>query len=278
MNTLESTITASPNGVDEECALFKIDDTSNPFVFNGITTSGEKYTLTIWVKSTANKSMVAAGATISVTSKWVRHIITYTAKSEDLLFQFKNTGNYYIYHAKLETGNVSTDWTPAPEDNNAEFDSVDQELQVIRESVAQLSINADGIVETVSKTEESINKLTGEVEATNQELLEIQRTSNQLTIDLQNVTDNGVDRVTTSTGFTFNETGMTVSKSASDMTTQITEDGMKVTESGNVVLSANHDGVEAKDLHARTYLIVGGRSRFENYGTDRTGCFWISEE
>ena len=31
----------------------------------------------------------------------------------------------------------------------------------------------------------------------------------------------------------------------------------------------------AVDLHASTYLMVGGRSRFENYGTDRTGCFWI---
>jgi hypothetical protein len=43
------------------------------------------------------------------------------------------------------------------------------------------------------------------------------------------------------------------------------------------LLTANHNGVEAKDLHARTYLIVGGKSRFENYGSDRTGCFWIGE-
>lgn len=46
----------------------------------------------------------------------------------------------------------------------------------------------------------------------------------------------------------------------------------------NAVLTANKDGVDARNLSATTYLIVGGRSRFENYNNDkgsRTGCFWI---
>lgn len=41
------------------------------------------------------------------------------------------------------------------------------------------------------------------------------------------------------------------------------------------MLSATGNGVNATNLHAKTYLIIGGRSRFENYGTNRTGCFWI---
>ena len=41
------------------------------------------------------------------------------------------------------------------------------------------------------------------------------------------------------------------------------------------MLTANKDGVNATNLKAITYLIIGERSRFENYGTDRTGCFWI---
>ena len=36
----------------------------------------------------------------------------------------------------------------------------------------------------------------------------------------------------------------------------------------NAVLVANSDGVDAVDLHASTYLAVGGRSRFENYGEE----------
>ena len=41
------------------------------------------------------------------------------------------------------------------------------------------------------------------------------------------------------------------------------------------VLNANNQGVDAKNLHATTYLIVGKNSRFEDYGNSRTGCFWI---
>jgi hypothetical protein len=54
--------------------------------------------------------------------------------------------------------------------------------------------------------------------------------------------------------------------------------GMYVTRSGDEILTANHEGVNAVNLHASTYLIIGadnGRSRFEDYGTNRTGCFWI---
>lgn len=277
MNTLESALITSPTGTEEECALFKIDTVSNPFVFSNITTAGEQYTLTIWVKSTASKNLVAAGTTVAVTTEWKKHIVTFVADSANMLFQFQNTGNYYIYHAKLELGNISTDWTPAPEDSGDEFSSVNQELQIIRESVSQLSVNADGITETVSKTETAVNTLTEEVESTRQELSEVKQTSDQFTVELQKITDDGVEKVTTKTGFTFNEEGLSITKSDSSISTQITEDGMTVSDSGEALLTANHNGVEARDLHARTYLIVGGRSRFENYGSDRTGCFWIGE-
>ena len=277
MNTLESTITTSPEGIEEECALFTVDTTSSPFVFSNITSIGNVYTLTIWVKADANYRMTAAGNTIDVTTEWKQHIFTYTANSRNLYFHFQNTGSYYIYHSQLEIGTVSTDWSPAPEDIGDDFDYVNQELQTVWESVSQLSINADGIMETVSKTESTIDTLTGEVESTRQEILEVKRASDQFTIDLQQIVDTGVDKVTTSTGFTFNEEGLSITKSDSSISTQITEDGMTVSDSDESLLTANHTGVEAKDLHARTYLIVGGRSRFENYGSNRTGCYWIGD-
>ena len=148
----------------------------------------------------------------------------------------------------------------------------------LRESIAQILVDSEGITERVGQSEEIINTLTGEVESTKQEILEIQRASNQLSIDLQKVTDDGVDKVATKTGFTFNEVGLNISKSTSDISTQITEDGMTINRNDEALLTADHEGVEAKDLHAKTYLIIGGRSRFENYGSDRTGCFWIGEE
>jgi hypothetical protein len=47
-----------------------------------------------------------------------------------------------------------------------------------------------------------------------------------------------------------------------------------------MVIYAKNEGVMAYDLHAKTYLIIGESSRFEDYeknGETRTGCFWIGE-
>ena len=54
---------------------------------------------------------------------------------------------------------------------------------------------------------------------------------------------------------------------------------MQITRDDDVVLEANADGVNALNLSARQYLIVGANTRFEDYsnGTDskRTACFFI---
>ena len=85
-----------------------------------------------------------------------------------------------------------------------------------------------------------------------------------------------MNKVTTTTGFTFNQDGLTISKSNVDITTDISEDGMRVSKAGQVVLTADNNGVEALNLHATTYLIIGENSRFEDYDNgSRTGCFWI---
>ena len=90
--------------------------------------------------------------------------------------------------------------------------------------------------------------------------------------------ENGITDVTTTTGFTFNSEGLRIAKSDSDLSTQITEDGMTIDNNGDIVLTANHGGVDAANLHATTYLFIGNTSRFEDFtknGELRTGCFWV---
>lgn len=51
-----------------------------------------------------------------------------------------------------------------------------------------------------------------------------------------------------------------------------------INETRTEVLSADANGVDAADLHAKTYLKVGpgdGTSRFEKMKNGRMGCFWI---
>lgn len=50
---------------------------------------------------------------------------------------------------------------------------------------------------------------------------------------------------------------------------------MSVMKGAQEVLTADNAGVNAINLTSRQYLIVGDNSRFENYGSNRTGCFYI---
>lgn len=88
------------------------------------------------------------------------------------------------------------------------------------------------------------------------------------------INENGATKVTTTIG-TFDENGLTIEKTDAEMKTRISEDGIQVFQNDETMLTANSDGVDAKNLHATTYLIVGNNSRFEDYGNNRTGCFWI---
>ena len=92
------------------------------------------------------------------------------------------------------------------------------------------------------------------------------------------VIENGVDKVETTTGYRLDSEGLKISKSGSEMDNRLDHTGMYVKRDGEEILTANNEGVNAVNLHAKTYLIVGegeGRSRFEDYGSDRTGCYWI---
>lgn len=88
-----------------------------------------------------------------------------------------------------------------------------------------------------------------------------------------------VDHVRTSTGFSFDQDGLCVKKSGSEMSTTIDEDGMNVDRGDEPVLTADSGGVNAENLTARQYLVAGTYSRLEDYsdGTDdqRTGCYFL---
>lgn len=161
---------------------------------------------------------------------------------------------------------------------NKQIDLVASETGANSEAISSLQLNTESISASVSKVEEITKEA---LENVNDELstltsrVDAAITSEDVTIAIQSELANGVDKVTTSTGFTFNEEGLTVSKSDSEMTTQITEDGMTVYKNDEAVLVANNVGVNAVNLHATTYLIIGTNSRFEDYGGNRTGCFWI---
>ena len=169
----------------------------------------------------------------------------------------------------------------------AKVDKVNKEIEIVAsqadentDAIAALRINVNSINATVQNQQQQINEsvdsLNSDIDSLTTEIASARLESQQAILEFrQEIEQDGIDKVTTSTGFTFNEEGMTVEKSGREMKTTITEDGMTVYRSGESVLQANNEGVKAKNLHANTYLIIGNNSRFEDYKYNRTGCFWI---
>jgi predicted nucleic acid-binding Zn-ribbon protein len=159
-----------------------------------------------------------------------------------------------------------------------DINGLDGEIKANKEAIGAIEISAESINSSITTLERNVSNRFDNIEG---EFVDVSKkvetmvTQDTFEIGINKVIDNGVKKVETSTGFTFDEQGLTISKTNSEMTTQITEDGMKVYRSSTEVLTADNEGVKAEDLHATTYLIIGGNSRFEDYGSGRTGCFWI---
>lgn len=168
---------------------------------------------------------------------------------------------------------------------NRQIEMVVSETNANTEAIAQLMLNANDINASVSKVTSKIveteESLTNEIETLRQEVSAKMTAEDVKIIITEEISSGTVDKVTTSTGFTFDKNGLTIDKSGTEMSTTITEDGMTVYRSGEAVLIANNEGVLAEDLHATTYLMVGKYTRFEDYeedGVKRTGCFWMGDE
>lgn len=124
-------------------------------------------------------------------------------------------------------------------------------------------------------------KIESQVGDINSALTLIQQNADNLSIRIQSLEDenNEVHEVITTTGYKFGADGLTIQRSGNEIKNLLDHTGMYVTRSGDNILTANNEGVNAINLTARQYLIVGANSRFEDYsnGTDsnRTACFYI---
>ena len=88
-----------------------------------------------------------------------------------------------------------------------------------------------------------------------------------------------INHIVTTTGYSFNNDGLLIQKSGEEISNLLDNTGMYVKRSGEKILTANNKGVEAINLTAKQYLIIGKNSRFEDYKNGssdcRTACFAI---
>lgn len=193
---------------------------------------------------------------------------------QDTYEQFEQT-NGKVAELTLELDSIKAS---VDETITERMEEVEGDITEITQKVAALEITADSITGNIEKVQTTTSELEGEVAELTQKV-EAGLTAEDVQIQITESLKNGVSEVTTTTGFTFNEEGLTITKSDSDLSTVIDEDGLTILRDGRTeVLIADNEGVKAENLHATTYLLIGVNSRFEDYDNKkRTGCFWIGD-
>ena len=180
---------------------------------------------------------------------------------------------------KYSFGKTFADMLGLINDNRDKVDSVESSLhnEIIEQSTTLKRDTQEIVMEAKEELQTTITDVDEKVTDISKKV-EMKLDADAVSIIVEKEISNGVDRVETKSGYVFDSEGLNISKSGEAISNQLTHKGMYVTKSGEDILVADKDGVAATDLHAKTYLIVGkgdGRSRFEDYGIDRTGCFWI---
>ena len=165
--------------------------------------------------------------------------------------------------------------------NNATYEALSGKVLRLQTDVDGIRVeNADaaGASAAMRLTVEGIeNRVTAQSEQLQQvqtHISTLRQDADSLTIELQNVRENGASKVVTTTGYSFSEEGLRIRKSGMEMENLLDHTGMYVQRNGQTILQANNQGVVARDVTVDNYLIVGAHARFEEFGNG-TACFYI---
>lgn len=134
---------------------------------------------------------------------------------------------------------------------------------------------------SVKIDENGLNIITSADDGENpQTIFSIQRQDGETVTPLFTIDKHGrlVLSVLTSSGFEFNETGLTISKESEydnpTVQTTVTENGLFIKQNGNNVLTVNSDGVNSADISVKNWLYIGKHSILADYNNG-TGCFCL---
>lgn len=155
-------------------------------------------------------------------------------------------------------------------------------------NIAEIKADLGNISLKVEETSENLesNYLNKEqidaISNTNNENIELLKqaveqkiSATDLTITVQREIANGVSSIKTNTGYTFDDNGLNISKDGEEMNNTLDNTGMFVKRDEDEVLGADATGVRAENLRVRKYFEMGLNSRFEDYKTVRTACFYM---
>lgn len=235
--------------------------------------------------------LLEIGDKIAITTKDDKLIVSYLLDDViDFNGALSGKSRWFYNQDKNETATNPTTLGQALKQTYARVDKANKQISLVasennanKDTIAALQINTESINASVTRLEENVNN---SIDSVNEEITNIKSsvetkvTAEDLTIKIQEELSTGVEEVTISgKDFTFDSRGLTIEDINPDtnnvIKTTVSNNGMIVNANNKDVLIVNDIGVQARNLHANTYLMIGTNSRFEDYGYNRTGCFWI---
>ncbi|WP_421832672.1 hypothetical protein [Leuconostoc mesenteroides] len=114
--------------------------------------SGTQVTVSFWAKASVNGAKFHSEPNGSystynptLSTSWTRYSYTFTLTTTTIYFMGVDAGTiYYLDDMKIETGNIATDWTPAPEDVDSATAKAQLTADQATTALNNYKINADG--------------------------------------------------------------------------------------------------------------------------------------
>ena len=173
------------------------------------------------------------------------------------------------------------------EDGNEIFEpimSVNNEGRLVLDGSVNITTSNSGAtaldawIDTVNSIERSYHD---DVDRITASIAELKTQGDNITIrvsQLENVEDPDAYEIK-STGYRFDADGLKIRRNQEEIENKLDNTGMFVRRyTGNQydnILEASTNGVNAINVSVRQFLIIGDHARFEPYGANRTGCFYI---
>lgn len=203
----------------------------------------------------------------------------------------------YRCNTDKETGIfVSSEWEKAVKyTDDTKANAVNKELQSTITKLNSVESTADSASRTIGTLQTNIEKTIDTLkDDNNKKITEIEdslkttQTNSVFAIEkIKKITEDGVTKLDTKTGYTFDEEGLKIEKTGAKTKTKFNEVGMEVTDntgsSGKKLLFAGYDEekgetvVESKNMTVEKYLSIGKNTRFEDY-QGGTAAFYTGGE
>lgn len=172
------------------------------------------------------------------------------------------------------------------------------------EYIGEWNIESGSITSTVSEVQQGLSEeaservkqmdqfaeaMDGKITDLEQSVQVVQSSADYAIQIAQQVTLDGATKITTTTGYTFDENGLTIQKSGANTKSILDEAGLNIQDatgsSDDTLLFAGYDEdlgetiVKSKNMNVEKYFVIGQYSRFEDYidenNVPATGVFWI---